>query len=468
MDKYYREQLNRLRVGANEFARRYPAIAPMLFEEGGDPDVERILEGTAWLCAKIQEHLDQTAPDLIQALLRLIFPQAVLPYVSTTLIRFTLAQGFSETLHVPQGTQIASHPVDGVSCLYTTILDLDVLPLQVANVSTVASDSNVQTVKVTCTARAPLKSFLPPSLKFYLTGSYAHASQRFLLLLRNLIGIKVTADACQINLPPTALKASNLPLVDQRLAEKHRGHRGYMDILRYFNFPEQLLCFELQGLEHLQLDLDCRELSLEFYLKNSFAEFVPFSDTSLTLNVVPAENIFPVPAEPIQVDHSREEYVIHPQDDHGRFLEILSIKNATCMFPGGKTMPCLPYKAYVKSTQDLLYSIRYRKNDRDGSIDHLIMPIYKMANKKDLPDSYTLSMLLLCCNHSLPSSLQVGDICRPTDTSPAQATFTNITPPSHMCPRPQTESLQWRFLAHMHANLLSLASAEALRQFLAL
>ena len=88
MDKYYREQLQRLREGAGEFARRYPAIAPMLLQESGDPDVERILEGTAWLCAKIHERLDQTAPGLVQSLLRLVFPQAILPVPSATLMRF--------------------------------------------------------------------------------------------------------------------------------------------------------------------------------------------------------------------------------------------------------------------------------------------------------------------------------------------------------------------------------------------
>ena len=134
MDKYYREQLHLLREGAAAFARRYPAIAPMLLESGADPDVERILEGTAWLCGKIHERLDQTAPDLVQALLRLVFPQAILPVPSTTLVRFAPQPGFGEALDAPRGTQLASNPVDGVPCIYATTHDLRILPLSVASV----------------------------------------------------------------------------------------------------------------------------------------------------------------------------------------------------------------------------------------------------------------------------------------------------------------------------------------------
>ena len=82
MNKYFQEQLRMLHEGAREFARKYPAAAPMLLEQGGDPDAERILEGTAYLCAKIHERLDQTAPELIQTLLREVFPESVMPVVA--------------------------------------------------------------------------------------------------------------------------------------------------------------------------------------------------------------------------------------------------------------------------------------------------------------------------------------------------------------------------------------------------
>lgn len=88
MDDYYQRELAILREDAQDFGRRYPALAPMM-QPGADPDVERILEGVAYLCGRIRRRLDQTAPELLQILLRLTFPHAVLPVPSTTLMAFT-------------------------------------------------------------------------------------------------------------------------------------------------------------------------------------------------------------------------------------------------------------------------------------------------------------------------------------------------------------------------------------------
>ena len=123
-----------LHEGAREFARKYPAAAPMLLEQGGDPDAERILEGTAYLCAKIHERLDQTAPELIQTLLREVFPESVMPVPSMAVMRFALSPGFAEPLLVKRGAQLASKPIGGVSCIYSTMQDLTVLPLSAASV----------------------------------------------------------------------------------------------------------------------------------------------------------------------------------------------------------------------------------------------------------------------------------------------------------------------------------------------
>ncbi|MBE6442263.1 MAG: type VI secretion system baseplate subunit TssF [Desulfovibrio desulfuricans] len=468
VDKYYQEQLQRLREGAGEFARRYPAIAPMLLEESGDPDVERILEGTAWLCGKIHERLDQTAPGLVQSLLRLVFPQAILPVPSVTLVRFTPRQGFSEALDVPAGTQVASNPVDGVSCIFSTAHDLRVLPLSIVAVAGESPNASSTTVTVTLRSRAPLREILDDSLPLYLAGSYAAASQRFLALLTRCTGCAVSTGAQTISLPPQAVTQHALPLTDMRLPASSRSNRGYMELLRYFHFPEQLLALRVSGLRRCNFSSDDRELRLEFRLRGGGDTIPDFPDGCFALNVTPAANVFRVPAEPLVIDHTREEYLIRPQDGKQRFLEILGVESATALFPGGRTLACLPYEAYDETRRGLLYSLRHRRAEQDGAVEHLLTPLYRLENRETVPDRCTLSMDLLCCNHSLPGSLQVGDVCRPTDSSPAQAEFANITAPAPMLPRHADESLQWRFVSHMNANLLSLASAEALRSLLEL
>ncbi len=467
MDRYYTEQLERLRKGAVDFAKQYPAIAPMLLEEGDDPDVERILEGTAWLCAKIHERLDETAPELVQSLLRLLFPQAILPVPSMTLMRFMPRPGFTEPIFVEAGTQVASNPVDGVPCLYSTISDLTVLPAEIVSVRTEKEGVTKTIVTLSLRSLLPWRQILEKDIHLQLTGSYAQSAQRFMALLTACTQIVLRTESDQISLPPTHLTPRILPLSDLRLPQIRRGSPIYMELLRYFHFPEQLLAVTVSGFDRLRLSAEETHLFIEFHLQNT-PDVPDFPGTSFLLNVVPAANIFRVSAEPLVIDHTRVEYTVRPQDGIRRFLEILDIENASALFPGGRIAPCRPYEAFDAESTGLLYSLRYQRSEKDGSIEHLLMPLYRQERGEKDFERCTLSLDLVCCNHSLPGSLQIGDICRPTDSSPSQAEFTNIVAPAPMLSRHFDENLHWRFISHMNANLLSLASARALRSLLEL
>ena len=47
--QYFHDELTYLRSSGRAFAQAFPALAPMLAEHGGDPEVERLLEGLAYL-----------------------------------------------------------------------------------------------------------------------------------------------------------------------------------------------------------------------------------------------------------------------------------------------------------------------------------------------------------------------------------------------------------------------------------
>jgi len=72
--KYYQRELSNLRTLALEFAKAHPALAPMLAGQSNDPDVERVLEGTAFLSGLIHEKLDGDFPEIVHGLIQLIFP----------------------------------------------------------------------------------------------------------------------------------------------------------------------------------------------------------------------------------------------------------------------------------------------------------------------------------------------------------------------------------------------------------
>src|SRR5262245_32670078 len=133
-NKYYQDELTYLRELGREFAAAYPNIGPMLAERG-DPDVERLLEGMAFLTGKIRQKLDDELPEVIHSVAALLFPHYLRQVPATSVVEFTpLPNVVREKLVVPRGTEVGSVPVDGISCRFRTTQQVELLPLVIEDV----------------------------------------------------------------------------------------------------------------------------------------------------------------------------------------------------------------------------------------------------------------------------------------------------------------------------------------------
>src|SRR6267142_3660413 len=148
----YNTELRHLREMAGEFAREYPKIAGRLAldreakEVCPDPYVERLLEGFAWLAARVHLKLDSEFPRFTQSLLETVYPHYLTPIPSMALVRFdpdeqegTLAAGFK----VPRGTLLRGTLGKGerTACTFQTAQDVRLLPLKVAEARYYARDA---------------------------------------------------------------------------------------------------------------------------------------------------------------------------------------------------------------------------------------------------------------------------------------------------------------------------------------
>lgn len=111
--KYYQEELQRLRELAVEFAQAHPALAPMLSGASQDPDVERLLEGTAFMTGMLREKLDDDFPEIIQGLMQLTFPHYLQSIPAATMMTFTPNPNLMQSFNIPSGSAIDSIPVRG-------------------------------------------------------------------------------------------------------------------------------------------------------------------------------------------------------------------------------------------------------------------------------------------------------------------------------------------------------------------
>ena len=88
----YNEELRFLREMGAEFAASYPKVAARLAmdqAEVADPYVERLLEGSAFLAARVQLKLEAQFPNFTQHLLEMVYPHYLAPTPSMGIVQFT-------------------------------------------------------------------------------------------------------------------------------------------------------------------------------------------------------------------------------------------------------------------------------------------------------------------------------------------------------------------------------------------
>ncbi len=61
-EKYFRDELDYLRQLGRDAAIERPHLAAFLSEQGSDPDVERLLEGFAFLTGNLREKIRRPVP----------------------------------------------------------------------------------------------------------------------------------------------------------------------------------------------------------------------------------------------------------------------------------------------------------------------------------------------------------------------------------------------------------------------
>src|ERR1700741_908052 len=129
---YYNSELRHVREMAAEFAREFPKIAGRLAldrdakEIFPDPYVERLLEGFAFLAARVHLKLDVEFPRFTQTLLETVYPHYLAPVPAMGVARFEpdpREPGPEEGFLLARGTALRS--IDNETpCQFRTAHDL--------------------------------------------------------------------------------------------------------------------------------------------------------------------------------------------------------------------------------------------------------------------------------------------------------------------------------------------------------
>lgn len=469
--RYYQDELRYLREMGKEFAEQHPEAAPLLLEAGADPSVERLLEGFAFLTARIREKLDDELPEFTVALLEAMLPHLLRSVPSLTILQFQpLAKAFNEVTTVPRGAVVDSTPIDGTRCRFTTTAPCEVVPLKVDSVA-LRNEApprliiRLSLLQGTSIARLGLKR-----LRFHLGGDGMVARQVLACFGAYLKELRLEVDhGGQIKrhvLPAGSVRLSGFAADEAVLADENSGYRGFNVLHEFFAFPEKFLALEIGNLDQVPLLAGTAQVSLVAVL-DRLPEGMPTpTPEHLLLNCVPALNRFEHEADPIRVDPGSVEHRIRPAGRERTHFDIYDVTRVAGISAAGDQerlfQPLFHYAARMGLTQDF-YGVRPRPALGGRLTDHFITLV--QAGGGDAA-ALTLSLALRCTNAALVEALNIGDIATPGPGVPGSLKVRNLTKPSVPIPAPASGDLHWRLIGHLNVNLTSLADVEALRSLL--
>ncbi len=469
-NRYFQQELANLKELGAEFSRKHPAVAPMLSGLSADPDVERLLEGVAFLTAMLRQKLDDDFPEIIHELFQLIWPHFLRPIPATSIVAFTPKAALKQAVRVKRGTLLASVPVEGTSCLFKTCYDVEVQPLglEAANVE----DKPGHPPRITLHLKLQgleLQKWQTDRIRFHVSGDYPRAADTFFLLLRHLQRIVLrneNGSACI--LPPEALQAVGMGPEQSLLPYPPQSFPSYRILQEYFVLPEKYLFLELKGFDRWQKRGPGDRFEIIFELKKPPFGLPPLRRQDIVLFATPVVNIFEHEAEPVRLDHRRHEYLVQPSGGHKDQYQVYAVDAVTGFSQGtARERTFVPFEVFAPRQQGHpVFHTRIQRSPVRPGFDFYISVVYPQNQVPPRPE--TLSMHLRCTNGFLPEALQTGDICRPTSSCPELVDFTNIRPPTANILPPLGQNLLWRLVSHLCLNYRSLASAENLKALLAL
>ena len=137
--EYYNEELLHVREMGAEFAREFPKIASRLGMEGlecADPYVERLLEGFAFVAARIRLKVDAEFPRFSSHLLEMIYPHFLAPTPSMAVVQLAPSEGegaLASGYRVDRETVLRSQRFKGyrTACEYRTGQSVTLWPVEV-------------------------------------------------------------------------------------------------------------------------------------------------------------------------------------------------------------------------------------------------------------------------------------------------------------------------------------------------
>ena len=500
--RYYNQELQHLREMGAEFAQQFPKIAARLRMDGievGDPYVERLLEGFAFLASRIQLKMDAEFPRFTERLLEIVYPNYLAPTPSMMVAQFqpTLGDaGLATGAKVPRGSELRSAAMRGThtECRFRTAHDVDLWPLEIASVAYFTHAANLPLarapewrkyggglrIRLKATAGLDFTRLTLQDLRLFCSANDDVSYKLHELICGNLLGVLVLptdGSAAQQMLPADSVRAVGFDDEHALLPVTLTGFAGYRLLQEYFAFPQRFLFFDLVGLGPALRALGGQEVEIVLLFSRGDSSLQQTVDPqSLALNCVPAINLFEQRCDRIQVTPRTHDF--HVMVDRARPMdfEIISLLEVTGFGQGlaneRKFQPLYAAFHTEEHGHDAYYAtqreprLMSEKQKRDGPRSSYIGSevFLTVVDASEAPYPATLQQLslrALCSNRDLPLLMAAADSRLRLDLTAPVESVRVLKGPSRPLSAMREGKLAWRFINQLSLNHLSLLDADA-------
>ncbi len=509
----YNDELAYLRESAREFGEENDIVAGYLgLKRPNDPDpyVERLLEGVAFLAARVNLKLQDQFPEFSQHLLQAVQPNYLSPQPSMCVVALEPDDNdpsVAEGINVPAGTEItAAVPGSDTPVRFRTGHAVDLHAVRIESAEYLSSTASVAAsaaaagvkavaglkVRISAAGAAELSRHMPDRLPLYITGSEMVPGELYRQIIGDTLAVLAVPD--RKGSPGVVLPKPQQYGFDEDqalLPNDGRTFRGYRLLSEYFACPERFMFAEITGLKAAAAEATKFVDIIFLFKRNAPALVKAVSAENLRLFATPMINLFELQLGRVALSPYEHEHLVVPDRTRPDDYQVFRLLDVVAHDRKANTRPVEPLYAFGTLLYDwreaLFYVSRQRmrrattrerrsksKTADDYVFTDTLVSLVAPGDPERLSDIRELSVRAMCTNRDMPMMIRYnGEAAGFTlQGFPLRQVGLLRAPTRPRAPLGMTDSA-WRVIGHLTPNYGSLlesrdGSPQRLRDHLAL
>ncbi len=468
---FYNRELSLLYEQAGEFADQYPGIAERLgglVRERADPMVAGLLEGAAFLAARVQLKLKHEFPEFTANLLEQLVPNYLAPTPSAMLVKVLPPYSdpaLRDGKKIPRGAYFDASYRErerSLACRFRLCRDVVLWPFDVTGAEYFSTAGALQAlgvpvagdvisglrVSLTHRVAARIDEEIPDAearskpetwfagcriteLPIHLCGAEQDAIALYEQIISGCVGVYFRylddfGDPVVIPAPRDCIRQVGFDEEDALFPNDSRVFRGSELLREYFVFPRKFLAFNLVGLRAIMPRLRSKSVDIVLAFDKHDARLAGWLRlNTFSLYTAPSINLFEKTSDRIPIKSNTHEYHVVP--DRSRYLEYEPhrVLDVYAHFPAEQDkVPVRPlYSASMDkiggAVEDLFFTARrlprrrtVEEKARGETSDYvgtdMFISLLEPGELNGAKSAVELSVRALCSNRHLTEHLPVG------------------------------------------------------------